>query len=317
MRGAGIIAVLLAATVGPALAGGEQDVSLVSEERLDPVYGQGIARAGAEWIVTGRNVIGRLDTGLDQLGQISPAIPAEWAARGFNHVGDPDVYQEFLYAPLEQPDYEVGQQATARYQIATLEFVDATVVLQHENSFVTIDDAGIAYSMDRFGGDQLLRYDVNTGWTPLEPIQLSRTLERVQGADVADGVVWLSTDDADHGIYRVELASGQVRKVGSTGHLDGEGEGIDATELASGQLHVLTVDAAITPVWLGHFAAGEAEATGTPSGTDGNSADLDSRWPPVLVAGAGLLVLLVVIAIVAVVRQARAAARGPRDGRQE
>jgi hypothetical protein len=37
--------------------------------------------------------------------------------------------------------------------------------------------------------------------------------------------------------------------------------------------------------------------------------DLDTSWPPVLVAGAFVLVALAVVAVVVVVRQARAAAR--------
>jgi len=37
--------------------------------------------------------------------------------------------------------------------------------------------------------------------------------------------------------------------------------------------------------------------------------DLDTSWPPVLVAGALVLVVLAVVAVVAVLRHARAAAR--------
>ena len=33
-----------------------------------------------------------------------------------------------------------------------------------------------------------------------------------------------------------------------------EGEGIDATKLGNGRLHVLTVDVAFTPVWMGNLA---------------------------------------------------------------
>jgi hypothetical protein len=112
----------------------------------------------------------------------------------------------------------------------------------------------IAYSMDSFGGDTLLRYDVRAGWKPLAPLVMSHFVDKVQGADVAAGAVWLSTTDATNGLYRVDLETGQVDDLGSAGHLGGEGEGIDATKLPSGRIHTLTVDANGAPVWLGHFS---------------------------------------------------------------
>ncbi len=319
MRAGGVVAVALGALLVPAAAaavvdrGGGTDAVLTSEERVDPVYGQGIARVDGGWIMSGRSTLGRLDDALVETLRVGSVIPPDWVARGFDHVGDPDVYAGFLYAPLEQPDYERGEQATARYDPVTLAFVDATTVPQHENSFVTVDGDGVAYSMDRFGGDALVRYDVDAGWKPLDPIRLSRTVERVQGGDVVGGIAWLSTDDDDNGIYRVDLASGKVDQVGSAGHLDGEGEGIDATELTSGTIHTLTVDAAITPVWLGHFEVGEPAGSAPPTTAARREDDaVDSSWPPILVA----LVLLVgtgaVVAGVVVVRQARTAARTGR-----
>ena len=104
--------------------------------------------------------------------------------------------------------------------------------------------------MDYFGGEALFRYDVRDGWRPLEPLPMSVFVDRVQGGDVYDGAAWLSTDDDTDGVYRVDLATGRVDSLGSIGHVDGEGEGIDATPLPAGDLHVLTLDPAIVPVRL-------------------------------------------------------------------
>jgi hypothetical protein len=149
----------------------------------------------------------------------------------------------------------VYNQAIARYDAKTLAFVDAVTVPQHEASFVTVDPKTmIAYSLDRFGGDALLRYDVRKGWKQLTPLRMSQFVDRVQGGDVAAGTMWLSTDDDANMLYRVALRGGRVQPLGSAGHVDGEGEGIDATKLRSGRLHVLTVDVMFTPVWLGNLA---------------------------------------------------------------
>ena len=191
------------------------------------------------------------DLAFKQTKKLGPTIPAQWTARGFNHIGDIDIEGGVLYAPLEQPKYELGRQAMLTYDAATLEYNGGKEVAQHEASFVTVDPATkIAYSMDRFGGNALLRYDVAAGWRLLEPLRMSRTVDRVQGGDVRDGAVWLSTDDATDGVYRVALDTGQVQSLGSIGRVDGEGEGIDATPTPAGDLHVLTVDVNVVPVRL-------------------------------------------------------------------
>jgi hypothetical protein len=104
--------------------------------------------------------------------------------------------------------------------------VDAVTVPQHGASFVTVDPrTKIAYSMGRFGGDALLRYDVRKHWKQLRPVKMSQFVDRVQGGDVVAGAVWLSTDDDANTLYRVALPGGRVDALGNPGHVDGEGEG--------------------------------------------------------------------------------------------
>lgn len=247
-------AILIVVVLFGVAAGAAPQARLTSEAQLDPVYDQGIARAKGGWVVSGTRVLARVDDRLRDVNRVTDAIPADWAARGFDHIGDIDVVGRYVYAPYEQPDYERGEQAIARYDAKTLSFVDAVTVPQHEASFITVDPKTmIAYSMDRFGGDALLRYDVRKGWKPLTPVRMSRFVDRVQGGDVVGGAVWLSTDDDANGLYRVALPGGRVDALGNAGHVDGEGEGIDATKLASGRLHVLTIDVMVTPVWMGNL----------------------------------------------------------------
>jgi hypothetical protein len=298
-------------TAGPAVAGTER-ARRVSEQELPAVYAQGVARAGDRWVLSGVNVLARLSDSLDVETSIGSAIPPDWVARGYNHIGDIDVAGGLVYAPLEQPDYEMGVQATAWYDVADLSFVDAVELSQHENSFVTVDE-GIAYSMDRFGGDALLRYDIDERWTPLPPLAMDRFVERVQGADVARGAVWLSTDDAGHGIYRVDLDTGDVTRVGTSGHPKGEGEGIDATALPDGDLHVLTIAESIFPVYFDHFTVVVPDTA--PPATDMDAAasssdDLDPGWPPVLIFGFLAVAATAVVVGVTFWRRGRAAARG-------
>jgi hypothetical protein len=179
-------------------------------------------------------------------------IPAEWRARGYNHVGDVDVVGDTLYAPYEQPDYGFGRQATARYDARTLTFIDAVELPQHENSFVAVDSTtNVAWSMDHFGGDSLLRYQL-PDWSPLPPLKMSVTLHHAQGAGVARGAVWVSTSDGANDVYRVDVGSGRVDRVGTLGK-GGEGEGLDATALSSGSLHAVRIITGTTDVLFEHL----------------------------------------------------------------
>src|SRR6266511_6013383 len=179
--GAAIVAVV-ALLSGTATAA--PHARLTSEAQLQPVYNQGIARVKDGWVLSGTRVLARVDDGLQDTNRVNDPIPPDWAGRGYNHVGDVDVTGRYVYAPFEQPEYERGEQAIARYDATTLAFVDAVTVPQHEASFVTVDPKTmIAYSMDRFGGDALLRYDVRKGWKHLAPVRMSQFVDRVQGGE--------------------------------------------------------------------------------------------------------------------------------------
>ena len=224
--------------------------TIEGETEADGNYRQGLARSGDGWIFTTNNAIYRTDDALVRTDELLDAIPDELAAQGYDHLGDPDVASGLIWIPVERPDKDGGQQLTARYDEETLAFVDAVVVDQHHNAFIGVDD-GIAYSADEFSDDQIVRYRVVDGEVePLEPLALSRTVERIQGGDVADGALWLSTDDDHNGVYRVDLETGEVQDLGSAGRIDGEGEGIDATRVDSSLLHVLVADPAIAPMWV-------------------------------------------------------------------
>jgi hypothetical protein len=281
------------------LAAAGWTVTFSSAETLDQAFNRGIARSARGWVVSGPAVIARLDEGMKTVQRVDDAIPASWKRRGFVHIGDVDVAGTTLYVPFEQPDFARGKQAMARYDAATLRFRDATVVDQHENAFVAIDgDSGIAYSMDRSGGDALLRYDVRAGWRRLTPLRLDRALAQVTGAAVARNAVWLVADDVHHGLYRVDIGSGAVTDLGSVPPPGGESKGIDAASVASGDLHATVSDTGGSGITLDHFrVSGEPGALATP-GTD-------TSWPPALTYFAIALLVAAVGAVGTVFYRAR------------
>ena len=247
----------------PALAAETLDAQLRSKQAFPLVYNQGIARYHNGWILTGTlspipdtDVVVRTNESFDVVVEHNAAIPQPWRGQGYNHIGDIDVVGNVIYAPFEQPDYSLGHQVTARFDARTLKYLGAVEVAQHENSFVAVDPkTRIAYSMDHFDGDELLRYDTTRGFKPRSPLKLSMTLQHTQGASVGSGAVWISTSDASNDIYRVDIKTGHVDLVGRIDDPPGEGEGIDATRLPSGALHALVLDPDKTKVWVEHFTA--------------------------------------------------------------
>ncbi|MGZ4702720.1 MAG: hypothetical protein ACXV98_16030, partial [Ilumatobacteraceae bacterium] len=241
------------------------------KDAIPVFYNQGIARVRGGWILTGTlspipktDVIVRTDEQFNVLTRNDAAIPDEWRAQGYVHIGDIDVVGNVVYAPFEQPDYTQGHQVTARYDARTLRFLDAVEVPQHENSFVAVDAATrIAYSMDHFDGDALLRYDLTHTWKPLRPLRLSMPLEHTQGASIADGTVWISTSDAHNDIYRVDMKTGHVELVAQITDPPGEGEGIAVARLPSGLLHATVLDPDQTKVWVEHFSRPTGRRQGT------------------------------------------------------
>jgi hypothetical protein len=231
--------------------------TLTRTRDVSPLYSQGLASVPGGWIFSGTDWLARTDGALRQTLINTRAIPPAWTARGYDHIGDIDMIGNIVYAPFEEPNYNLGHQATAMYNATTLRFISAIVLKQHQNSFVTVDPKTmIAYSMDEFGGAALLRYDVKHAWKPLTPLKMSRFVDKVQGADVADGAVWLSTDDATKSLYRVDLATGRVDPLVSQGYPKGEGEGIDATLLPTGLLHALIIAGVVAPVYLHDYRVG-------------------------------------------------------------
>lgn len=300
MRALALFAVLLAASSPP-------EFTQRSEQTLPLAFNQGIARVDGGWILSGTNspfpgtdVIERVDDQLTVITAKPLAIPADLRIQGYNHIGDIDVVGNIIYAPFEQPNYDLVHQVTARYDATTLAFIDAVELAQHENSFVTVDAATMtAYSMDHFDGDTLQRYDVNATWAPLPPLQLTMTLHHTQGADVADGAVWIATSDDHNGVYRADLQTGETTSVGTLGHQGAEGEGIDATALPSGAFHALVNDPFGAAVYLGHYdlstegsAPSPPSSSGAPSGSSASEALAATggqpSWPAAVVGLVGV-----------------------------
>ena len=170
----------VATTVAP-----DPHATVASEQEVDPSFRQGLAKTSTGWVFSTNNALFVTDEALTITAKLAPAIPPEWAAQGFDHIGDVDVADGVIYAPLEQPDYGKNRQAMLRYDLATLAYIDGVPVTQSHNSWVAVDpDAEVAYSMNTFDDQAVVRYDLTDGWKPMDPVPLDLALGHVQGGDL-------------------------------------------------------------------------------------------------------------------------------------
>lgn len=239
------------------------DLGLASETEVDGAYRQGVARVTDGWLFSTNQGLYVVDEDLARVQANEAPIPADLLADGYDHLGDVDVDLDagIVYAPLEQGDYDRGEQIIARYDLDSLELIDTTTVAQAHIAWVSISD-GVVFSMSGFDDHTVLRYDADT-LEPLDPLPLSEELRRVQGGDVYNDNIWFSTDEDEgsgigDGIFQADLATGTVVHVGALEHSDGEGEGIDVTPTDDGLVHAVSIDAAWNPVWFQHFAPYES-----------------------------------------------------------
>jgi hypothetical protein len=254
-----LIAALLAA--GPS---GAPPATKTRERRVPDAYRQGVARYGSGWIFSGTAGLWRTDDDLRTRAANPSAIPADLRARGYRSLGDIDVAGVYVYAALEQPDARRNEQVVARFHADTLEFVDGVTLSQHENPFVAVDArSGTAFTIDRRASDELLRYDLGgLRWRPLPPVTLDRRVENVEGVDLGEGYAYLSTAGSNRSLYRVDLGSGEVVRLGEDGATGAGGEGIDVTPLGDGRVHTLTSGRDERSVFLTDYDVAPARKTG-------------------------------------------------------
>lgn len=237
--------------------------ALTKTDAVDKQFSQGLAKIDGGWLFSAAGGLWRTDEKfVQQAEQIDNLIPPELDQMKFHHLGDIDVANGLMYGGLEQPDYGKNQQAIGWWDPKTLQFLGYQFVQQAEFAWVAVEPTPtVAYTMAHFSDDTVIRYDAAKPgqWKLLAPLKLSRKVDKVQGGDVAQGALWLSTDDDHHGLYRADLQTGDVQDVGTLGHNNGfglgkpEGEGIDASDLPSGQLHTLTGEFIKLTSWVDHF----------------------------------------------------------------
>ncbi len=198
------------------------------------------------------NSIVKIDAQTGEIVQMHEmCLPWELVRKGYSHLGDGCLYDGKLYIALE--DNAFLHPAVAEYDPQTLEYLGWHAVPDEcigsgNIPWCEIKDGVLYFSQSNFV-DEIRMLDV-TDFSYLGSIRLDKELFKVQGGEICDGRLYITTDEGirEKTMVSVDLGTGHVEPVftRSTGRLNMEGEGIAVYPYADGSLfHIIDVGAEV------------------------------------------------------------------------
>lgn len=186
------------------------------------------------------------DTSVVLTDNTTEAIPDDLIATNHNHIGDIDVADGILYAPIEDgPAYAAPW--VVLYDARTLQPTGRKYLLpahiQRDGvPWVAVDKPrGVAYSMEWNDNGKLFVYRLKD-FQLIRTVDLSQPVPRIQGAKLFRGQLYASRDNgAEHSVVAIDPGSGRVTHLfdRNLGH-DYEAEGIAFVLRPSGSMMVAT-----------------------------------------------------------------------------
>ena len=219
------------------------------------VRGQGVASDGTSWFFSGTTGLERTNATFGSTTKSAIAIPLLLVAQGSDHIGDIDVYNGTIYAPVEDKSYNAPK--VILYDATSLGVGTVYSIPQNLQTkgvpWIAVDGPrGVAYMAEWDPTPSINVFSLAT-MTFLRSLPLSTPTGRVQGGKVYKGQLYLSTDDAAKHVYKVHLASGTIFPLFALDVADIELEGLAFFARPDGSLlHTLDVTAARTGVELRH-----------------------------------------------------------------
>jgi len=207
----------------------------------------------------------------------------------YGHIGDIDIANGKLYAPIEDEDNSQLQSYIAVYDSATLQYTGekhALPLALHTDGvpWVAVDAARNQFytvTWDTPAANSLNVFDLTTyELVRSVPLQTTFNGRRVQGAKVYDGMLYASGDSHDAGatpgtnrkyLYKIDTVSGSVITLFSydePNRTEAEGLAFDP----EGTMHVIVLAPYTTPL----YAAG----TNNPKPFDGSYSIDGDDWNP-------------------------------------
>lgn len=238
-------------------------VGLVSLERA-----QGVTTDGEAWYFSGKTCLTKVAFDNETLLACNyKAIPDELAENfGSAHIGGISYYNGKIYAPLE--DSKKWQHPIiALYDADTLEFTGEyhempKEILTRGIAWLACDGENeLIYSSHSKDADVIYCFDLDT-FEFVGKISLSQTVEKIQGGEVYDGILYVGTNDKTRAVYMIDVNSGSVEKAFDRimyhpkliDNFGGEGEDVTVLPMQDGTfIHALDIGTLFIDANLRHY----------------------------------------------------------------
>ncbi|OAO89192.1 hypothetical protein AXX17_ATUG03440, partial [Arabidopsis thaliana] len=192
------------------------EVSIKSFSLLDAFErGQGVATDGNAWIFNSQ--LGLLRTALDGqtvLARNATAIPLVIALKGGDHIGDISYYNGKIYAPIEDSkNYQ--HPYIAIYDANTLKYTGKSYELPlnlHPGGvpWVAVDAARGQVYTAAWSHAAVLNVFSLSDMHLIKTVPLTQSVDRIQGAEVYDGLLYASSDNSTQTVYAIDPDTGSV-----------------------------------------------------------------------------------------------------------
>jgi hypothetical protein len=179
---------------------------------------QGVVSDGTSWYFSSQASLEKTDLAYNQTSLLLPAIPVlDQGLYGSNHIGDIDVANGTLYAPVEDgPAY--ANPRVILYDTATLTSGTEWTIPQTLQTagvpWIAVNpDAGVFYLAEWSPTTQLNLFSLDSGVVvgalPIRTLDAG-VVKRIQGAKMFEGALYGASDDSPKYVLKVNLETGTV-----------------------------------------------------------------------------------------------------------
>ena len=180
---------------------------------------QGVTNDGEYFYFSGNKHLGKADMESGEIFLINTnAIPEELQAKGCNHIGGLSYYNGYIYAAVEDgPDYL--NSFIVLYDAQTLEFSGTYYELPHELHiegvpWCAVDvERNYLYTAEWSNATVLNVFSLDD-MSLVKTIPLSEPIDRIQGAEMFDGKLYMSCDEENDmkRIFTLDVETGAVKE---------------------------------------------------------------------------------------------------------
>lgn len=244
----------------------ESEHAVVGLETL--TRSQDVTTDGEYFYFSGKHALEKVNLACDEIIILNEKAITDELQEKYNsqHIGGISYYDGIIYAALEDSK-EWQHPVIALYDSETLEYTgkcfELPTALQTRGvPWVVVDgENGVAYTGDSRNYTEIYKFSL-ADFTYLETITLSEEVGKIQGGEIADGILYAGTNDMTRAVFAIDLESGNVTKLFDRimyeykliDNFGGEGEGLTILPMEDGTyIHTLQLGALFIDSSLRHY----------------------------------------------------------------